>query len=87
MQPGLFLQIIIMILQGICTRSDIYLCFLFDFWGKSVVEMDSPVAVIIELLLIPATYILQLQFIFVGTGANFLHGCKLFPKYFNFSLY
>ena len=58
MQPDLFLRVIILILQGICTeatfiyvfylisgnmyRSDIYLCFLFDFWEKAFVEMDSP---------------------------------------------
>ena len=68
MQPGLFLQIIIMILQGICTEATFIYVFYLIFGKKRSWRWILPVAVIIELLLIPATYILQLQFIFVGLG-------------------
>ena len=68
MQPDLFLRVIILILQGICTEATFIYVFYLIFGKKRSWRWILPVAVIIDLLIIPATYILQLQFIFVGLG-------------------
>ena len=68
MQPDLFFRVIILILQGICTEATFIYLFYLIFGKKRSWRWILPVAVIIDLLIIPVTYILQLQFIFVGLG-------------------
>ena len=68
MQPDLFFRVIILLLQGICTEATFIYLFYLIFGKKRSWRWILPVAFIIDLLIIPVTYILQLQFIFVGLG-------------------
>ena len=64
--------------------SNIYLYFLSTFWEKSFLELDTDGNDYIDLIIIPATLILQLQFIFVGLGQVSVQGVNCLLNIFFF---
>ncbi|WP_237150024.1 hypothetical protein, partial [Metapseudomonas otitidis] len=74
MQSDLFISIAVNFLSGLCTEATFIYIFYRLFGKNRSWSWILTATIIIDLIIIPATLILQLQFIFVGLGQVSVQG-------------
>ena len=84
MQSDLFISIAVNFLSGLCTEATFIYIFYRLFGKNRSWSWILTATIIIDLIIIPATLILQLQFIFVGLGQVSVQGVNCLLNIFFF---